>query len=288
MFDISNKSAKIGVRASIGGSLFSPSNNWSIEPLPEGFLFMSNVNVTAVDRLIAIFEAFQAYQRPLSLTDLAEATHIPKSTCHAIVATLIAKGYLYSLTRPRALYPTKRMYDVARDIFDKDPFIERAAELLERLRDSSRETVILGKRQGDSVVYLQVLEGLHVVRYSAKPGEFKPLYSSAIGKALLGSLKEPELRAWVASRELPSITANTLTDPQALVDNILQSRRAGYFLTRGENVEDVWAIAAFINVNIEVFGIAIAGPRHRMEYSLPEAAQLLVSTCSLLSRQLDR
>jgi DNA-binding IclR family transcriptional regulator len=180
------------------------------------------------------------------------------------------------------------MYDVARDIFEKDPFIERAAPLLERMRDSSRETVIVGKRQGDSVVYLQVLEGLHVVRYSAKPGEFKPLHSSAIGKAMLGSLKETELRAWVADRALPSITEATLTDPETLVEDILQSRRAGYFLTRGENVGDVWAIAAFININTEVFGIAIAGPRHRMEHNLPESAQLLVSTCSVLSRQLCR
>ena len=249
---------------------------------------MSGVNVTAVERLIAIFEAFQAAQRPLSLTDLAEAAAIPKSTCHAIVGTLIAKGYLYSLTRPRALYPTKRMYDVARDIFEKDPFMERAADLLERLRDSSRETVILGKRQGESVVYLQVLEGLHVVRYSAKPGEFKPLYSSAIGKALLGSLKEPELRSWAASRELPAITNSTLTHPEALVEDVLHSRRAGYFLTRGENVSDVWAVAAFINGNTEIFGIAIAGPRDRMERNLPEFTQLLVSTCSLLSRQLSR
>lgn len=249
---------------------------------------MSSVNVTAVERLLAVFEAFQASQRPLSLTELAQAAAIPKSTCHAIVATLIANGYLYSLTRPRALYPTKRMYDVARDIFEKDPFIERAMSLLERLRDSSRETVILGKRQGDSVVYLQILEGRHVVRYSAKPGEFKPLHSSAIGKALLGSLKETELRKWIAGRKLKAITASTLTDPDALIEDILRSRRAGYFLTRGENVSDVWAISAFISVNAEVFGIAVAGPRHRMETNLPESAQLLVATCSLLSRQLSR
>lgn len=248
---------------------------------------MSSVNVTAVERLIAIFEAFQASQRPLSLTELAEAANIPKSTCHAIVGTLIAKGYLYTLAKPRALYPTKRMHDVARDIFERDPFMERAADLLERLRDSSRETVILGKRQGDSVVYLQVLEGLHVVRYSAKPGEFKPLHSSAIGKAMLGSMKEAELRAWVAGHDLAAITDTTVTDPEALIADILQSRRAGYFCTRGENVSDVWAMAAFINVNTDVFGIAVAGPRHRMEASLPEYAALLVSTCSVLSRQLS-
>lgn len=246
---------------------------------------MAGTNVIAVERVIAIFEAFQLSQRPLSLTDLAEAVDIPKSTCHAIVATLTARGYLYSLTRPRSLYPTKRLYDVARDILEKDPFIERTTPVLERLRDAARETVILGKRQGDSVVYLQVVESAHSIRYSAKPGDIKPLHSSSIGKALLGSLKEPELRAWAEGRTLAAVTDATITDPQALVSDILQSRRLGYFQTRGENVGDVWAVAAFFTLNNETLAVAVAGPRHRMEASLAECAQVLVATCSFISRQ---
>jgi IclR family transcriptional regulator, acetate operon repressor len=243
------------------------------------------VAVTAVRRVLDILEAFQRIQRPMSLTDLAEVTGIPKSSCHAIVGTLTARGYLYSLTRPRALYPSRRFFDMARDILDKDPFVERVMPLLERLRDASQETVILGKRQGDAVIYLQVVEGLHSIRYSARPGEFKPLHSSAIGKALLGSLKEPDLRAALAERPLPAITAGTITDTQALVADILESRRRGYFVTRGENVPDVWAVSAFLNVNAETLAVAIAGPRHRMENNVVECAQLLLATCSFIARQ---
>lgn len=249
---------------------------------------MSGVAVTAVERVLDILEAFQTSRKPLSLTDLAEVAGIPKSSCHAIVATLIARGYLYSLTRPRALYPTRRMYDIARDIHEKDPFVERMMPLLERLRDSSRETVILGKQQGDAVIYLQVVESPHSIRYSAKPGEFKPLHSSAIGKALMGSLKEPELRTALKSLDLKAATPATLTDREALVGDILESRRRGYFLTRGENVPDVWAVSAFLTVNAQTLAVAIAGPRHRMETSVAESAQLLLATCSFISRQWSR
>ena len=246
---------------------------------------MSNVAVTAVERVLDIFEAFDKAQKPLSLTDLAEMANIPKSSCHAIVGTLIARGYLYSLTRPRALYPTRRFFDLARAIHDKDPFVERVMPMLERLRDASRETVILGKRQGDAVIYLQVIESPHSIRYSAKPGEFKPLHSSAIGKALIGSLKEAELRAVLAGRALPAVTGATFTDEEALIADILESRRRGYFLTRGENVADVWAVSAFLSINSETLAVAIAGPRHRMENSIPECAQLLLATCSFIARQ---
>jgi IclR family acetate operon transcriptional repressor len=246
------------------------------------------VAVTAVQRVLDVFEAFHRVQKPLSLTDLAEITNIPKSSCHAIVGTLTTRGYLYSLTRPRALYPTRRLFDIAREIHENDPFVERVMPMLERLRDASRETVILGKRQGDAVIYLQVIESLHPIRYSSKPGDFKPLHSSSIGKALLGSLKEPELRAQIAKWPLPAITGSTLTDPEALVADILESRRRGYFVTRGENVADVWAVSAFLAVNSETLAVAIAGPRHRMENNVLECAQLLLATCSFISRQWSR
>ena len=258
----------------------------SISPLaarPAG-----GVAVTAVERVLDIFETFNKVQKPLSLTDLAELTGIPKSSCHAIVGTLTARGSLYSLARPRSLYPTRRFLDIAQAIHEKDPFMERVMPLLERLRDTSRETVILGKRQGDAVIYLEVVESPHPIRYSAKPGEFKPLHSSSIGKALLGSLKEPEMRAQIANRPLPAITGSTLTEPDALVHDILESRRRGYFVTRGENVPDVWAVSAFLSVNSEMLAVAIAGPRHRMENNITECAQLLLATCSFISRQWAR
>jgi len=248
---------------------------------------MSRITVPAIERVIDILEAFQANQRPLSLTELSEAAGIPKSTCHGIVQTLMARGYMYMLTRPRSIYPTRRIYDVARDIVDKDPFIQRAIPLLERLRDATRETVILGKRQGDAAIYLQVIEGLHVIRYAAKPGELKPLHSSSIGKALLGSLKETDLRTWLKGRQLPAITAATQTEHEDLVRELRDSRLAGYFVTRGENMSDVWAVASsftFIS-NRETLAIAVAGPRNRMEESIEECATALVLTCHLLARQ---
>lgn len=248
----------------------------------------TGATVTAVRRMLDVFEVFERVQKPMSLTDLAEITGIPKSSCHAIVGTLISRGYLYSLSRPRALYPTRRFFDVAREIHEHDPFVDHVMPLLERLRDASRETVILGKRQGDAVIYLQVVEGLHSIRYSAKPGQFKPLHSSAIGKALLGSLEETELRAQFADRPLPVVTSATITDNSALIEEILDSRRHGYFVTRGENVPDVWAVSAFLNVHSETVAVAIAGPRHRMENSVIECAQLLLATCSFITRQWAR
>src|SRR3546814_6142712 len=89
-----------------------------------------------------------------------------------------------------------------------------------------------------------VVESTHSIRYSAKPGDIKLLHSSSIGKTMLGCMKDPELRAWLQARPLDGVTPATLTDPAALLADVQQGRRLGYFQTRGENVDDGWAVAA--------------------------------------------
>lgn len=246
---------------------------------------MTKVAVTAVERVLDLVQAFSEVRRPLSLTELSAAIGVPKSSCHAIVGTLVARGYLYMLSRPRALYPTRRLHDLARDILAHDPFTEVATPALEALRDATRETVIFGKRHGDAVVYLQVLEGPHPIRYSAAPGDLKPLHSSSIGKAVLGSLRDADLRATLDRIALPAITDATLVDRESLAADLARSRKRGYHVTRGENVPDVWAIAASLVIDGETLAVAVAGPRHRMEAGLEACARQLVSTCSALARQ---
>jgi IclR family transcriptional regulator, acetate operon repressor len=237
-------------------------------PKGESIFAMANaIGNRIVDRTCAIFEAFEDRRRPMNLRELAAYCSIPVSTCHAIVHTLIERAYLYQTSRRKDLYPTRRILDIAKTIVAHDPYLERITPILKRLQLRTQETVILGKRQGDQVLYLEVLESAQKIRYSARAGEFKPLHSSAIGKVMLGGMSPEDLREWLRQRSLPKVTANTITSCAKLSVNLDQSRRLGYFITRGENVSDVTAIAAPVLVNGELLGIAVAGPTHRMKES---------------------
>ncbi|HJV84968.1 MAG TPA: IclR family transcriptional regulator [Noviherbaspirillum sp.] len=233
-------------------------------------------HVRTADRTLGIFEAFESTCRPMSLSELAEQAEVPVSSCHGLVQTLLDRGYLYWVSRRKDIYPTRRLLDVAQTIVSHDPFLERIEPFLEQLRDGTEETVILGKRQGDSVLYLEVVPGLHTVRYTANAGEYKPLHSSSIGKLMLGSMKKAELDRWLASHELPAITSNTINDIEKLRADLEESRRRGYFMTQGENVADVTALAAPVQVNDEVLGLAVAGPTHRMAVRSEEHARRLL------------
>lgn len=234
------------------------------------------VTVRTADRTLSIFEAFEARRRPMTLSELAPLVDMPVSSCHGLVKTLLQRGYLYLADRRRDYYPTRKLLRLAQEIDAHDPYLERLMPELEALRGDLRETVIVGTRQGDAVLYLEVLEGPQTIRYSARVGDFKPLHSSSIGKAMLAGLAPAELARWLAEHPLPAITPATITDAARLERDLAEGRRRGYCVTRGENVADVTAAATSAVVSGQPIGIAVAGPSHRMLDKLGAVADRLL------------
>ncbi len=215
-------------------------------------------------RALEIFEAFRQARRPLSLSELARIADIPVSTCHGVLRALEQRGFLYYVGS-RDVYPTRRLWDLADEIRAHDPVARRLEPALAALRDDTDETVILGTRQGDAVLYLLVLESTQSIRYSSRAGERKPLHSSAIGKVMLGAMPSVELDAFLARDELPRVTRQTIVAPPALRRDLEAARERGWTATRGENVADVMAVAAPLRIGGRTLGVAIAGPIHRMQ-----------------------
>lgn len=236
------------------------------------------MGVRTAERTLGLFTAFRDSGRPLVLSELAQRAGVPVSSCHGLVQTLLERGYLYVVSRRKDFYPTRRLLDLAQTIARNDPFLERMEPALQALRDETRETVILGKRQRDAVLYLAVVEGPHTVRYTAGPGEFKPLHSSSIGKVMLGRMSDRERAEWFASHPLAAVTSRTLVDADRLEADLDESARRGYFMTQGENVSDVTAIAVPLSIHQETLGLAVAGPSHRMADCLHDVAARVVET----------
>jgi DNA-binding IclR family transcriptional regulator len=219
---------------------------------------------TSVERAFALLETFERERRPLSLKELALACRVPLSTCHTLVHTLLRRGYLSQTGRRKDLYPTRRLYDLAATILAHDPILQRIEPAMQALREITRETIILGKLQARRVLYLAVLEGPEIIRYSARAGDTKPVHSTCIGKSLLSTLNDADLHAFINAEPLDRVTEATIIDPEAWLADLDEGRRRGCFITRGENVPDVTAVAVPIAFAAAVYGLAVAGPTHRM------------------------
>lgn len=219
----------------------------------------------SADRTLDLFEAFARTQRPLTLSELARELDVAPSSCFALIKTLRDRGYLYGIGERRTLYPTRRMLQQATAIAACEPHVARMLPLMTALRDETGETVILGRREKNSVVYLHVCESRQTVRYTAQAGDVKPLHSSAIGKVVLGSLPDDERTKLIGSLPRTRVTSNTICSAADLAGDVAAGTMRGYQLTQGENVADVVAIAMPIVIGGDMFGLCVAAPMHRMD-----------------------
>lgn len=226
---------------------------------------MPTLSVKSADRTVLILEAFAAAGEALGVAELARRLAIPVSACYGLLRSLERRGYLYELGPRKGWYPTLRWLQQARRVAAHDPLLERVFGPLDALCAATGETVVLGRRSGDTVTYLQVLESSNPIRYSAQLGDRKPLHSSAAGKALLAALAAPERAALLSKLRLARVTPSTLVRRELLEKDLAAGAQRGWQATRGENVADVHAIAVPLAIDGEPYALVLAGPAHRME-----------------------
>ncbi|MGH6642530.1 MAG: IclR family transcriptional regulator [Bradyrhizobium sp.] len=225
----------------------------------------SQDQVKAASRTLDLFEAFAEAGGPLSLTEISQRISVPISSCHSIVRTLQIRGYVYVLEERKRIYPTKRLLGIAQSIGRYDTALERLTPIVTLLAKTTGETVIIGKMQGDIVIYLDVVPGSHTVRYTASPGDTFPTHTSALGKSTLSLLSDDALDKAIGKLEFTQFTDATITDAKAFKQDILAGREAGYFLTRGETVAEVMGISIACRIGGEPYAIGVAGPTSRLK-----------------------
>jgi DNA-binding IclR family transcriptional regulator len=240
--------------------------------------------VKTAARVIDVVEAFAELRRPLTLSDLAKRLAIPVSSCLGLIRTLANRGYLYEVQRRGGFYPTGRLYTQAAVIAAHDPIADRVHAHLEGLRDRTGESVVLGRLKDAEVLYLDVVESPHSVRYTAEPGQFRPLHANSLGKALLGALDRKSREDLIAGIEFRKLTERTLSDPSALEADLEVSRRRGWYSNLGESAPDLGAVARPVRLVNDWYAISVAGPLHRIEQRLAQHASALRETCDAIER----
>lgn len=121
--------------------------------------------VQSLARGLAILSQFSGGSSSLSLTELSRRTNLHKATVYRFLKTLEMEGYLLYDTQS-GLYSIGPAWAVTLfDLGSATVFAELLNTDLRALAESSRETVTLGVRQGDSV---------HVVHVSPTSRGFIP------------------------------------------------------------------------------------------------------------------
>jgi len=145
--------------------------------------------IGVLDKAVAVLDALEG--GALSLSELVDATGLPRATAHRLAAALEVHGFV-----GRAV--DGRFQLGARLSQPGLPAIARPA--LERLRDATGESVQLYVRRGDQRLCVEALESPHGLRTIVPVGALLPLDAGSAGKILsqdAAALK----RGWAESVE---------------------------------------------------------------------------------------
>jgi len=161
-----------------------------------------------------------------------------------------------------------------------------AMPYLEDLHRTTQETISLYLLDGDERVCIERLESPQNVRIVARIGRRLPLYAGSAGKAFLAFIPAAQRESILAAIELVPFTKNTITDKEALREELEIIRAQGYAFSRGEWTPEASGLAAPILGQHEevIAAVSISGPTQRFrEAEVREYCQLLKKAASQIS-----
>jgi DNA-binding IclR family transcriptional regulator len=241
--------------------------------------------VRSVDRALDILLCFTREEPARSLTQIAEAIHMSKTTVHRLLATLENKRFIIRDSATGLYRLGLRFIEMASLVLQDADLNRWAKPYLQRLVAEYGETVDLSILDGSHVMYLEVIESPQRVKLAAAVGQRLPAYFTASGKALLAFLPGELVRKIIGDNLAESSNHNQASIPQTMEDLRVTAER-GYAISEQEYEEEINAVAApiFDRDKNPIASIAIVGPSFRLSKDrLPELGESLLKMTHLIS-----
>jgi IclR family acetate operon transcriptional repressor len=237
--------------------------------------------IRAVQRVCDILDLLQQEPGGTSLARAAEVTELPKSSAFRYLATLEERRYVErdpesgEFRLGLGLLPME-----ARQL---KTLIRRVRPHLERLQQEFQETANLGLLDGDSVVYLDIVESDHTMRLAARPNDRDSLHATALGKAIAAELPLDRVREVIRAQGLPALTERTITSESGLLETLEKIRAEGHSVDDGENEVGALCVARALRIGDLYLAISVSGPIARFT---PERVPLVATRLEQVTSQI--
>lgn len=194
-------------------------------------------------RNLQILEVLASEGRPLTATEINASLNLPVPTIHRLVGNLEAEGFLTRHIDGRSYQPGPKLRQMMQGVirFWHQDLPQR--DVLIRLNQRLGETCNLSIPDGDAMLYIDRVETHWPLRIQLHVGSRVPLHATAAGKLALSQINDGKLERYLKRTELHAYTAQTITDPDRLRDELRQIRQQGYSTDTGEFVPGMIAMA---------------------------------------------
>ncbi len=220
---------------------------------------------SVIDRLLDILLLFKEGKESWSIDDIAQMLNLPKSTCYRLVRALQERGFLEK-SGPSNYQLGITFMRLSRVALSSNRDIRlMALPSMKRIAELVKESVSLMRLMNRRVVCVESIEGQHSLRVSIQQGRIQPLHAGASSRVLLAYLPEEDWHKYL-DFPLQRFTDATITNFDALCENLRQVRALGYAISDGEIEVGPKAIAVPLlkNRNEVIAALSIEAPATRM------------------------
>jgi DNA-binding IclR family transcriptional regulator len=153
--------------------------------------------IKSAERVLSVLEYFTVERSEATVTDIVRAYGLPQSSTSELLRCLASLGYLSYDPRKRTFRPTARVALLGAWVL---PNLFRHGNLLAMMDELSKETgelIVAGMPVGLSVRYVHALQATNPDRMVIPQGTHRPLMHSAMGRVMLASMPDEQVRRLV-------------------------------------------------------------------------------------------
>ncbi|MDA8228139.1 MAG: IclR family transcriptional regulator [Desulfitobacterium hafniense] len=227
---------------------------------------MTEKYVQTLERSLDILEVLAQAEEPLGVTEIGNRISLHKSTVHRILQTLCYRGYVEKEKNNERYHLGLKIVELGIRFFNDLEIRKVAAPFLADLAKSFDEVVHLVLPDDGEVVYIDKRESSHVVSMRSKVGRRAPMHCTAVGKAILSTMPEEEVRQILKEKGMPKYTAYTVTNPDELLEKLKVIKQTRIAEEQEENeIGIVCAGTPIFDYSGRAIGaISVSGPASRI------------------------
>lgn len=192
----------------------------------------NRAEIRSVGRALDLLEIMQrAAPAGIRVCDAASDLGVDPATASRLLSTLMAHGYASRTPNRRYTLGVRSLHLATAWV---DRLVQLAAPTMARVADSCGGTVYLLQLVGSEAVTLARLAGTGHAVIDVEIGPSYPLWATAAGRALLGSVPVVYRPALLPPEPFPALTARTTTTWEGLAAAMQDARDDGIYVEEGE------------------------------------------------------
>lgn len=220
------------------------------------------------DHLQSVIRAFRIVNRleeneGMTMTELAEAFDLPRSTAHIYLKTLVETGYV--VKEDKKYHLGFRFLKHGGYVRHRLRIYQAAKSEVDVLARRTGEVTDFGIQENGQRVLVYKSEGPDGVTQKPVTGDYAYMHMTALGKAMLATFDEERVEAIVDEHGLPQATQHTIDNLAELHEELDRIRERGYSVENQERRRGIRAVGVAIDFDEDVpSAISISGPMSKL------------------------